>query len=499
MNHSQSERQVAPQGIVRVKANDLPAGRGIARMEFTLAAAAIGAAGITWSADSANLNGIAILICGVFWTLLWAFSGRDVILNGSRLTKFVCFFGVSFWFWLEAIRLALDEPPFVLVTIYQSLSGEVPPDIVGEGIFSVSLFGLGLVAGYYAVNPSGFVRRMFHYRVDRVSGAWLDVILFSLSLLGWIPMLVAVGGDINWLMEILGEMRAYQVTGYEQDPGLATHFGLLSVAGGALGFARLVAGWRGSRLLQALAFLAASMWVFSTGSRFNLAYLILPALFAIAASIQQARAREVFILRLKIILLAAIIAAGLLLQGALRQFGITEGRSFVDEESAVSIASRGGFGHEHFSALLIAIDFTRQRGEYFLEPMTPFFLVHFIPRAIWPEKPVPISWLEYNDAVTGGSDAFNVTPSVIGQYYMNWGLLGVAFIGLFFGVFARVLDTADAVLRRETQFLGLVVCGMWTVFLFLSFRFYHPLYVTFPVAATAIYVLLSRRQTPSGP
>jgi oligosaccharide repeat unit polymerase len=64
------------------------------------------------------------------------------------------------------------------------------------------------------------------------------------------------------------------------------------------------------------------------------------------------------------------------------------------------------------------------------------FLIHPVPRFIWPEKPVSegfpfISWKE---------EGSSLSISVIGEFYIAQGLLGVIIAGLFFGWAARNWD-----------------------------------------------------------
>jgi oligosaccharide repeat unit polymerase len=463
-----------------------------AQIELVAATAAATMALLTLGAESVATNRAVIFICATLWIVMCVVAVSEIVVSGAQLTKATCLLGVTYWFWIEAIDLALDNPPFVVApTFYPYLSGEYPSSLVATGVTAVSLFGLCLLAGYHMVRPVAIVQRALVQRQDAVSGIWLDGICFGLSILGWIPVLITVGADLEWLLEIMSSMRSYQLTGQESDVGLAVHFGLVSVAGGALALARLAAGIQGSRVFQVLAFLSAMILVFSTGSRFNLGYLMLPTVMSLAALLQHSGAKAVRGARPKVIVAVLIVSCAAILQGALRGMGLVEGRSYLDEQSVVSIGQAGGFGHEHFSAALLAIDLTQRRGEYYMEPMTPYFFTHFIPKDVWPDKPYPKSWLEYNSVVTGGTETFNVTPSVVGQYYMNWGLLGVMYIGLFFGALARTLDGCLAILDPEIQFIALVICGMWAVFLFLSFRFFYPLYFAFPVAGTVIYLVLS--------
>ena len=149
-------------------------------------------------------------------------------------------------------------------------------------------------------------------------------------------------------------------------------------------------------------------------------------------------------------------------------------------------------GHDQFGAELIAIKVTEDVGHFFMEPMTPFFLTHFIPHQFWAGKPYPASWQYFNDEWTQGGN-FNVTPSITGQYYMNWGYVGVVWIGLFIGALARFCEDWFRRLRVQQQLLSATVAGLLLSFVFFSFRIYHPLYFAYPLFGYLVYVVITRR------
>lgn len=421
---------------------------------------------------------------------LWA--GFDAVRRRGGLCRGLLLFGVFYWFWIEAFSLATQPVAFpVLHTFYPYLTDKYPSALVAQGLVAVALFAFMAVLAYWVISPVRPFVNFFTRRDDRITGASLDLICAAIAILGYVPIYISVGGDFNEMLERLLAMRAYQGDGAGGDEGLTVHFAILGAAAGAIAFARAIEGSSGSRLLQLVVTSLTLFWVFASGSRFNLAFVLLPALFAHLAGEQSAN-RERWDRR-KIAALVFTLATVFLLQGALRDEGLIEGGSRLDEGSIVSIAERGAFGHEHFSAALLAMDMVSHRQSYYYEPMLPYFVLHWIPRAWWPSKPIPKSWEEYNETVTGGA-TFNVTPSIVGQYYLNWGFLGVAYIGAFFGVLGRTLDETLRCLDRRRQLLGIAVVGMWVVFLFLSFRFLHPLYMTFPVAGMLIWYAVSRKR-----
>jgi hypothetical protein len=180
-----------------------------------------------------------------------------------------------------------------------------------------------------------------------------------------------------------------------------------------------------------------------------------------------------------------------LVQGAVRTIGFGETQQ-RRQSSITQTLTSGWFGHDHFGAMLIAIDLVDASGGYFTEPVAPFFVTHFVPRQIWRDKPYPVSWKKYNEAVTRGHN-FNVTPSITGQYFMNWGYVGVAYIGLLIGWLARCCETWFAGLEIRNQLMSATVAGLMLAFIFLSFRFFYPLYFAYPLFAFIAYIGLTRK------
>src|SRR5207253_916461 len=94
--------------------------------------------------------------------------------------------------------------------------------------------------------------------------------------------------------------------------------------------------------------------------------------------------------------------------------------------------------------------------------------------------------------------AYNVTPSVIGQFYMSWGPSGVVFIGLWLGFLTALGDRVFLLLDSDRQRAMFVAGGMFYAFIISSFRFYSPIYFSyFLFGFVAMLALTSRPRLPN--
>jgi hypothetical protein len=146
-----------------------------------------------------------------------------------------------------------------------------------------------------------------------------------------------------------------------------------------------------------------------------------------------------------------------------------------------------------FTALLFAEYLVPNEHAYFMEPAEPYFIIHWIPRQLWPTKPIMESWTYYNESYVQGA-SFNVTPSVIGQFHLNWGLPGVIFIGGWLGFLTCLADRVLLRLDSDRQRAMFVVVGMFYAFIISSFRFYSPIYFSYFLFGLIAMFLLTRRR-----
>ena len=101
------------------------------------------------------------------------------------------------------------------------------------------------------------------------------------------------------------------------------------------------------------------------------------------------------------------------------------------------------------------------------------------------------SWAFYNYSYTQGQ-AFNVTPSAIGQFHMNWGFIGVLYIGIILGYLTVLADRILLAIDVNRQRAMAVTIGMFYAFIISSFRFYSPVYFAYFLFAFVAMIPLTR-------
>jgi hypothetical protein len=80
----------------------------------------------------------------------------------------------------------------------------------------------------------------------------------------------------------------------------------------------------------------------------------------------------------------------------------------------------------------------------------------------------------------------NTIPSVVGQYYMNWGWWGVLEIGLVLGLLVRLLDIGFSLSGpRDLARFGIlgVMAYFFIGFRMLTFSFFPPMVMTVVIGA----------------
>ncbi len=371
--------------------------------------------------------------------------------RGGVVGRLTLNFGMVFWFWLGALDSVFSSPPFPTPEkLYLGFASVVPNSVVATGLICVNLFALMCEIGWQQLPQPHKILAKISGRVDPKSVTWIDFVSLGLALLGWIPIFLTYRGDLVTAFQDLLRMRAGGQVGGSQQVGLANHLHLLGLFGGALAIARTVLKSRGFPVARYFAAGVCLPLVFLGSSRFNLAFLFLPALLILIAPLRHLFRWDKR--RNTPLAITLLFGSLIIFQGAVRTVGLG-GRTRARDRSMTEKLTSGWVGHDHFGAMLIAIDLVDASGGFFFEPIEPFFVTHFIPRQIWKDKPYPVSWKKYNEAVTRGF-AFNVTPSITGQYYMNWSYFGVVYIGLVMGWLSRLCELWFARLDIQHQLMS---------------------------------------------
>lgn len=428
--------------------------------------------------DDRAVVAVAVFYLTALTLLIVVINFISVFQTRNRVGLLFFAVGCLFWYWSEACALALGFPMFANIAGFSPILGlEVPTWVVAKATLCCSLF---MFFGYWTwyLLPSSFsVDRLILTKPYPFKARYsIDVVLMLFALSGWLPLIFTYGSPEAAIAQLL-TMRSDPAL--DQEAGFANYLPIASLVAASISAVRILFRSNGSVLLRILAVIAGGALVIASGTRFKLIYLIMPAIVLLLtdkSSFFSKRQRARY-------LLGALV---LLFFVASYQFVNRYGEGSVDEAANVSGAVSGA---GHFTALMHAVYLVPNEAGYFYQPMGPFFVTDYIPRFIWSDKPVHKFWEFYNDRLavyTGG----NITPSSVGQYYMNWGVMGAALIGVVLGAWVKLADNSllNVVVRKDD--LAASVVAFLIVFVFLSFRVYSPMYFAYPLFAYLMFRLL---------
>jgi hypothetical protein len=113
-----------------------------------------------------------------------------------------------------------------------------------------------------------------------------------------------------------------------------------------------------------------------------------------------------------------------------------------------------------FDAATMIVDKTRSVSDYRLGATFEDLLWFYIPRQWWPDKPVSFGYSFAPEFFPGASLTASYAPSMVGELYLNFGVIGVVFGFYLFGIVLRACY--DAFASRKTQLATVV----YTIVLF---------------------------------
>lgn len=383
---------------------------------------------------------------------------------------------------------------------------------VAEVGLVVCAFCLAVVMGAWAVRPACQTAGPRWLRGPASPGeaiTWSAVLL----ILGILPF-VLLGEGPDPLRAILNTaLAARSQTGYQQfeTVGAGSENAALLVLINALVLAPLVAGY-GLAVLRprpisaaVLVGIAVCGMVLSAsgGGRTRFAWAVLPlALFCVLWAVENRNRRY---LRYA---LAAVLATTVIWI-AQRQYRLAGWSAWADDPLDI----RAGLQNDLAAELVVIIENFPHREPFYggdtpleravrpLPELAALFLSNPIPRRLWPGKPIDPSWADYNELRTGADgleSTSNITATVMGRAYLNYGWFGVIEIGLALGVLCRLIDRWIERCRGEPFHLLLGSCAAY--YLFISARELSPgwLYPLLFLAAAGLLAELFFRSARSG-
>lgn len=387
-------------------------------------------------------------------------------------------------FFMEAVQSALGNPSFSAPQNFHFGATQFDVAVIHRSLLHLCLFQLMLLVGFAIPSDRYRFGRWFTYRVDIVHGR------LTLQVLLGACILLSLGSTYLWdwghlLRAMLGSysVRFGQDAPLSVDQPFLAYFFPLGLYGAAVlfveglqtrGFRRYVAG--------AVATIA-TLIVVLLGSRHTLLVILVPVSAVILRrSYKRLRISTLLVWALTILVLFCITQ----IQVVTRNVGWDAARTLVPNQ-ALRAEVTG-----QFPALLLSESLVPARHDFFLEPTPLYFITHWIPRRFWPEKPVEKVFQYYNNEVTGGDPVWNVTPSVIGQFYMNCGVIGFCAIGCFLGMVCRITDNVFARLTLYEHQAAAVCIATSYVFVINSFRYFAAFYMVYSVMALIGMLILTR-------
>jgi hypothetical protein len=451
--------------------------------QWLLAITAVGVAAVglfTQSMTSAVTIVIAISAISLFLTGLATYNTvRSGLIGQAAMLG-------ALWiiFFMEAVQSAFGNLPFSAPQYFHLGATQFDVQVIHRALLHLCLFQLALLVGFAI--PSGRYRfgRWFTYRIDTVRGRLMLQVLLAACIL------ISLGSTYLWdwghlLRALLGSyrVRLSEDSALLVDPPFLAYLFPVGLYGASVllvealqtrGVRRYVAG--------AVSTIAILILVLS-GSRHTVLVVLLPVSAVILRrSYKRLRISKVLLWASAILLLFCISQV----QVVTRNVGWDAARALVPDQ--VLNAEVTG----QFSALLLSESLVPTRHDFFVDPTPVYFITHWIPRRFWPEKPVDQVWQYFNDEVTGGDPVWNVTPSVIGQFYMNCGVIGLCAIGCFLGMVCRITDNVLGRLTLSEHHAAAVCVATLYVFVINSLRYFAPFYLVYSVMALIGMIILTR-------
>ncbi len=407
------------------------------------------------------------------------------VLKTKTIGKFCLVGGTFIFYWLDALALSAQHNPFSITEGFPITAAQFDQELIQQALAYISIFQFLLLVGY-SIRPR--LERPLRFIAARTDSISLDRTLIALLLImcSIAPLLVFYDFDISRIMDALLASRSG--TEFESpEPGLAQHVALFGVYGAALFFvyALKAATWRRFWWLV-LGVIAAAPFVLG-GTRHIWLYISLPSVLIVLRGFKGQMSQQRMVALTAAVLVILVVAQAQFVYRTVGWRGVED----VPTDQLSRLNTNG-----QLTALLFAEYLVPSQHEYFKELAEPYFVIHWIPRQAWPSKPIMESWTFYNDSYVEDG-AFNVTPSVIGQFHLNWGLPGVMFIGIWLGFLTLLADRVLLLLNSDRQRAMFVVVGMFYAFIISSFRFYSPIYFSYFLFGLIAMFLLTRRRNPA--
>jgi oligosaccharide repeat unit polymerase len=377
--------------------------------------------------------------------------------------KSMVLFGVLYWVLLDGILTREGIEQFSPGTIVKVFS-------------MITLFIVTFIFSYMIPWPTFFLKliRKLNYKH---AFAWDQFYSFILAcfFLGFLPMLLWGGGIDRIVWELThagrwtaqwgrgrwGGWRDYFITGM-------SYFQMLAIQ--LAGFYSIIR--KTSVLLSALMFLSL-LFLFDSGARSALAPAVIPLFLIYYLKPHQNKIKSWAI----IIIGAVVLLAVMQLQFLLRDAPSYQSTREISQQYISSIFKKNPTEHhrdDQFYRLALYSEHVPDKIPFSGENLILRPLYHYIPRAIWADKPEGVMRFLEEETNAPGEGLTTYAMSIFGEFYICQGWMGIIIIGLFMGFLARQFDSLIEMSRKSPAVLLMYCYGLG--FLFVSVRSYQVIY-----------------------
>lgn len=346
--------------------------------------------------------------------------GFDLRLGGVRNLIRADLMAILAFYFLTLFEFLFPQPHFDSLIDVRSTHGAV---------LCVLLAFAGLFVGRHLVHPR---RQPFTHTLTReIPAAWIVVIFWGSTLIGYAHMLIAVNFDVVLMVEWFADPRFTQPwqRGRLGDwKALLVELGLFMYLIPPLGGIMIARRQRYGPIALTLMFgalLLTFYFGFSSGTRNIFAAYLVTFLIGYAFALPFARRNELFILCGGSAVLMIAVSFFML---EFRSVGL---RNYLNGDHAPRMSEERTFFVDYNLYTLSRLIGVFPEKHDFLGWETPYqALIRPIPRAIWSGKPEGLS-VNMEDAL--GLSGLTVGASFAGEAYMSGGWPVVAIIALCFG------------------------------------------------------------------
>jgi hypothetical protein len=449
--------------------------------QWLLASAAVGVAAAGLLSQSIESSVIVAIVTSVISLLLTGFATYNTLRSGL-IGQAAMLGALWIMLFMEAVQSALGNLPFSAPEYFHF--GQFDIEVIHRALLHLCLFQLMLLVGFVIPGDTWGLSRWCARRIDIVRGR----LLLQVALAACIPLSFGSTYGWNWGQLSRSMLGSYSLRLGEDSALLVnrpwlTYLFPLGLYGASVLFVEALQTRGLRRWVAGIVASIAILIVVMSGSRHTVLVILLPA----SAVILRLSYKRLCISKV------LLWASAILLLFCMFQIQVVTRDAGWD--ALETVAPNQLFKAEvtgQFPALLLAESLVPTRHDFFLEPTPIYFITHWIPHRFWPGKPVDKVWEYFNDEVTGGDVVWNVSPSVIGQFYMNCGVLGVCAVGCFLGILSRITDNVFARLTLYDHRAAAVCVATLYVFVINSFRLVAPFYIVYSVMAFIGMIFLTR-------